>query len=139
MKRIIIAFFILIALGIIGVTILGIYKFNSANNNVQVACTMEAKLCPDGTSVGRTGPDCSFTACPEPGAKMTETEAETIAIKYCIKGGEALGSGVYNSGTKTWWFDANLNSTREGCNPACVVSEETRQAEINWRCTGLKQ
>lgn len=30
-----------------------------------VACTMEAKLCPDGvTSVGRVGPDCEFQACP---------------------------------------------------------------------------
>lgn len=30
----------------------------------EVACTAEAKLCPDGTSVGRTGPDCAFAACP---------------------------------------------------------------------------
>ena len=29
-----------------------------------VACTQEAKLCPDGSAVGRTGPDCSFAACP---------------------------------------------------------------------------
>src|SRR3989344_288898 len=29
-----------------------------------VACTMEAKLCPDGSYVGRTGPNCEFTACP---------------------------------------------------------------------------
>lgn len=29
-----------------------------------VACTMEAKLCPDGTAVGRTGPNCEFAACP---------------------------------------------------------------------------
>jgi uncharacterized UPF0146 family protein len=28
-----------------------------------VACTMDAKLCSDGTSVGRTGPDCEFV-CP---------------------------------------------------------------------------
>jgi len=27
-------------------------------------CTMEAKLCPDGTSVGRTGPNCEFAPCP---------------------------------------------------------------------------
>lgn len=30
----------------------------------QVACTMEAKLCPDGSYVGRTGPNCEFAACP---------------------------------------------------------------------------
>lgn len=29
-----------------------------------VMCTMEAKLCPDGSYVGRTGPKCEFTACP---------------------------------------------------------------------------
>lgn len=30
----------------------------------QVACTMEAKLCPDGSYVGRTGPNCEFALCP---------------------------------------------------------------------------
>lgn len=31
-----------------------------------VACTMEAKLCSDGSYVGRAGPNCEFTACPTP-------------------------------------------------------------------------
>jgi hypothetical protein len=31
------------------------------------ACTLEAKLCPDGTAVGRTGPNCEFAACPGSG------------------------------------------------------------------------
>jgi len=34
---------------------------------VPVACTKEARLCPDGTVVGRTGPDCEFQACPSQG------------------------------------------------------------------------
>jgi tryptophan-rich sensory protein len=38
------------------------------NGNVKqsgpVACTMEAKLCPDGSAVGRTGPNCEFAPCP---------------------------------------------------------------------------
>ncbi len=29
-----------------------------------VACTMEAKLCPDGSYVGRSGPSCEFAECP---------------------------------------------------------------------------
>jgi hypothetical protein len=32
----------------------------------QKACTMEAKICPDGSAVGRTGPNCEFSACPTP-------------------------------------------------------------------------
>ena len=29
-----------------------------------VACTMDAKECPDGSFVGRTAPNCAFAACP---------------------------------------------------------------------------
>ena len=28
------------------------------------ACPMDAKLCPDGSAVGRTGPACEFAPCP---------------------------------------------------------------------------
>jgi len=38
---------------------------NQQNSGEQVACTMDAKLCPDGSSVGREGPKCEFKACPE--------------------------------------------------------------------------
>lgn len=30
-----------------------------------VACTMDAKICPDGSSVGRIPPDCEFAPCPD--------------------------------------------------------------------------
>jgi hypothetical protein len=29
-----------------------------------VACTMDAKICPDGSAVGRQGPSCEFAPCP---------------------------------------------------------------------------
>src|SRR3990167_4598411 len=34
------------------------------NSDEPVMCTMEAKMCPDGSYVGRTGPQCEFAACP---------------------------------------------------------------------------
>jgi hypothetical protein len=40
------------------------------------ACTKEAKVCPDGSIVGRTGPSCEFAPCPET-APAAETPAET--------------------------------------------------------------
>lgn len=27
-------------------------------------CTEDAKICPDGSAVGRTGPNCEFAKCP---------------------------------------------------------------------------
>ncbi len=34
------------------------------NTDRKIFCTQEAKLCPDGSYVGRTGPKCEFAACP---------------------------------------------------------------------------
>jgi len=39
-------------------------------------CTTEARICPDGTTVGRTGPNCEFAPCPPittPSAKTSVT------------------------------------------------------------------
>ncbi len=33
-------------------------------NPNQTVCTQEAMQCPDGSYVGRTGPNCAFTKCP---------------------------------------------------------------------------
>jgi len=69
---------------------------------------------------------------------LSQAQARQIAETSCIKGAESLAAGgTYNENSKTWWFDASLNATPQGCNPACVVAEETKTAEINWRCTGL--
>jgi hypothetical protein len=33
-------------------------------NSQPIACTQEAKICPDGSAVGRIPPDCRFAPCP---------------------------------------------------------------------------
>lgn len=50
--------------------------FLGKNQTSQTACTMEAKVCPDGTSVGRTGPKCEFAPCPTqtPNPTLVPTE-----------------------------------------------------------------
>lgn len=137
MKKIFISILIVVVLIIVLVIGFGVYKFNFTNNDLHFACTEETKLCLDGSSVGRVGSNCEFAVCPQINSLLSEAEARVIAEKSCIKGGEVLETGIYNQNSKTWWYEANLNATREGCNPACVVNEETKIAEINWRCTGL--
>lgn len=46
------------------------------------ACTAEAKLCPDGTGVGRSGPGCAFAACPFPNVEDT-----TLGISFVVPAG----------------------------------------------------
>ena len=46
----------------------GVSKYLYISNGIlvekQIACTEEAKLCPDGSGVGRTGANCEFPECP---------------------------------------------------------------------------
>lgn len=49
---------------VVGTSLFAYQYFSKTENNEEVACTMEAKLCPDGSYVGRTGPECEFAACP---------------------------------------------------------------------------
>ena len=63
---------------------------------------------------------------------------EIVKDSECPKKGYVSSLHNYNSNSKTWWIDMEMNPEfeKEGCSPACVVSEETKTAEINWRCTG---
>jgi len=38
---------------------------SGAGDEDLVECTADAMVCPDGSAVGRTGPDCEFSACPK--------------------------------------------------------------------------
>jgi hypothetical protein len=58
--------------------------FITKKEPAQIACTMEAKLCPDGSYVGRQGPQCEFAACP------TLTESSKAKLNQKI-----LNNGVY--------------------------------------------
>jgi len=46
------------------------WEENCTNIAAPQACTMEAKLCPDGSAVGRTGPNCEFAPCPQANATI---------------------------------------------------------------------
>lgn len=67
---------------------------------------------------------------------LTKEEARKIAeSSACLKEGSLNSEEFYNENSKTWWF--GIKAEKPGCNPACVVFEENKTAEINWRCTGL--
>ncbi len=68
-----------IGLMVVSVVALGIYfSIVSAQliSSYETACTTEAMICPDGTSVGRTEPHCEFAACPIH-AENTDTASTT--------------------------------------------------------------
>lgn len=61
--------FLIILLPVVGVGSYFLGKNNSTSKVVETketSCTLEAKICPDGSSVGRIGPNCEFAECPQP-------------------------------------------------------------------------
>lgn len=41
-----------------------VYRNAVEHSSRSIACPLDAKLCPDGTAVGRSGPACEFAQCP---------------------------------------------------------------------------
>ncbi len=67
---------------------------------------------------------------------LSLTEAKQIALaSECVKEGPLKEVYFCNNDTGTWWIDLDIE--KEGCNPACVINVVTKEAEINWRCTGV--
>jgi hypothetical protein len=75
MKNIKITVIVLVLIGIVIIAILIATRTTTISLPLgQTACTQEAKLCPDGSYVGRTGPQCQFSLCP------TENTATTTGV-----------------------------------------------------------
>ncbi|MDP2736249.1 MAG: hypothetical protein Q8O59_00475 [bacterium] len=152
-KNIIIGAVIAVAVVLMAVAGFKAYQVDSVksakDNMPPKACTEEAKICPDGSAVGRTEPNCEFAACPsedsgaggEAIASLSEDEALAIAreAEDCSMAGVLTDKIFYNGNSQTWWIDLERmpELEKDGCNPACVVFEDTKTTEVNWRCTGL--
>jgi hypothetical protein len=76
---------------------LGVITSSGCLNNVfsPVACTEDARLCPDGSSVARVLPECDFAPCPPC------TEGDTINAE-CPDGTEYLSKSCDENGV---WHD----------------------------------
>jgi hypothetical protein len=67
----------------------------------KMACTSQAKICPDGSSVGRTGPNCQFAECPVVSSYtwgFVGTEASgtpMTAVSLQVLGGKKYFAGDY--------------------------------------------
>lgn len=56
------------------------------------ACTLEARVCADGSSVGRSGPACAFAPCPFPNAEL-----EDLDVSFVVPEGYVAGESEYGA------------------------------------------
>lgn len=49
-------------------------EYKNPTEKPETICTMDVKLCPDGSYVGREGPNCEFKNCPLEKSTATSTQ-----------------------------------------------------------------
>jgi hypothetical protein len=142
-----ILFAAVVALAIVSAGMVAYYQLPSRmhpEGDAPTACTMEARVCPDGTTVGRTGPDCSFAPCPEPIQEATATvpadvQAAIEAHRDLIVLDEPQPMSVVGTSTVTlsgkargtWYFEASFPVELVGADGA-VLAKGQAQAQGDW-------
>ena len=104
----------------------------ACSQNKPIACAADAKVCPDGSAVGRAGPNCEFADCPKKSdssvtsiVELCETENPRFdANEECQKIIEQKYSGkkcTFTLGQVSW---LPLGSCRN-CTIKCQENQET--------------
>ncbi|MBN1923869.1 MAG: hypothetical protein JW791_03870 [Nanoarchaeota archaeon] len=88
-------------------------------------------------STGSTINQVYYCTSDDTGNTMSIEQAVNLMKLGECAGAKMNGDYYCNSFTGTWWIDIETVNTPSGCNPACVVSVDTGETSINWRCTGL--
>jgi len=99
---------ILIILVVLAGVWLGLRFFIGESPAEPIVCTMDAKLCPDGSYVARIPPKCDFAACPKEDLIQIETPKanETISSPLIVKG-TARGFWFFEASFPIRLFDEN--------------------------------
>lgn len=108
------------------------------NNLIPEACNLDAKICPDGSSVGRTGPKCQFASCPLSAGMNCLKDTDCPTSKYLCQ--ETQGSGTVCPSTDpncvpTHTITAGTCKLKGG--NACTVDSQCAQGNLchNSICT----
>jgi hypothetical protein len=93
MKQLGVLVFLFVLIGIAGFLYRNALEQPLSQDTGMTACTLEARVCPDGSSVGRQGPDCSFAACALPNKDLPE-----LGIAFVIPAGYAENAAAPTPG-----------------------------------------
>jgi hypothetical protein len=91
-----------------------------------VACTLDAKVCPDGSAVGRIPPNCDFAPCPERGKDYCTADDD------CVCDGIDTQTGDCFRGNKQY-YDLFVNKEQD-CPDFCTGID----GRMTTKCVGSK-
>lgn len=123
--------------GIVLIVVIGIgglvYRNAVEHPNRPITCPLDAKLCPDGSSVARTGNACTFAQCPLPNVSLAD-----IGIAYAIPEGfvatttlpDAASIVQYEQPTDSWLSPASIIIRRYAIPASSTALDTIRETAI---------
>lgn len=131
--------------GILFIIVIGvgglIYRNAAEHPSQPIACPLDAKLCPDGTAVGRTGSSCTFAECALPNISLTDAN-----ISFALPTGfgdveisdtASIAAYEMNTGSSTakiiirrYAVDASSDSTASTSSPQATPLAVIQQTAI---------
>jgi Immunoglobulin-like domain of bacterial spore germination len=101
----------------------------------QVMCTMDAKQCPDGSYVGRTGPKCEFV-CPEASLEATSSKTPLGMIRVSSPTANEIVTSpftVTGEARGSWFFEGSFPIELRYLIPeGYVFAEAVARADGDW-------
>jgi hypothetical protein len=135
-NKIIIGLLVVAVLAALGSRFMG----NSEESQVvpsEVACTMDAMQCPDGSYVGRTGPNCEFVCPPAPTVPadiqaMIDAKADLIRLTTPVPLG-VISSPLTLTGEARgmWFFEGSFPATLTNWD-GLIIAEGFVTAQGEW-------
>lgn len=108
---------------------IGYYAWQKSEKPAAAVCTTEAKICPDGSVVGRAGPGCEFSPCPNQSSLKTFTDNNSgLFFQY------PENLGIQYISTVDWPPLMTIESGKFTCNEAGSIDSpagETKKYNIN--------
>jgi hypothetical protein len=89
MRNLFVGVLLIIVIGIGGL----VYRNSVEHPSLPITCSLDSKMCPDGTSVTRSGPACTFAECPPPNVAFPD-----VRIAFALPEGFVAGE-AYDAAT----------------------------------------
>lgn len=111
-------------IGAIALVLVFVFLLGCTTQEDGVMCTMDAKICPDGSAVGRVAPNCEFAPCPQivGGDKDANGCIGSAGYSWCEEKQKCLR--VWEEDCNSSQIPKNCVSWYDGCNNCTVVNGE---------------
>ena len=92
MKQLFAGIVLIIIIGVGGLLYRNTFEHPYVPPQAAQVCSQEVKQCPDGTSVGRTGPSCAYAPCALPNAQDAATGISFVIPPGYVANASAIGA-----------------------------------------------